>query len=439
MNLAVLGFAMVVVFMALIMTRRLSAVTALVIVPIAFGLLAGAGPRLGEMIVEGIKQIAPTAIMLTFAVLYFGIMIDAGLFDPLVRWVAKTVGNDPVRITLGTAIVSTVVSLDGDGTTTALVTVSAMLPIYRRLGMSPLILGTLLVLSNSFMNLTPWGGPAARAASALGLDVMTVFLPLIPTMVVGILGTFLVAYYLGHVERNRLAAAGVDLAGTNVAELPNAVPLLTQDLPERRPRLFWFNAALTLALVGGMLSGLVPLPALIMGAFAIAITVNYPNPKLQRARLATHAENVLAIVTLLFAAGAFTGILKGTGMVDAMATAALEIVPTGWGPCLAPITALLSMPLTFVMSNDAYYFGVLPVVANTAAEFGVAPDEIARASLMGQTVHSLSPLLAPLYLVCGLLEVDVAEAQRYCLKWAVLITLLAIAAAMLSGAFPLRA
>jgi CitMHS family citrate-Mg2+:H+ or citrate-Ca2+:H+ symporter len=177
---------------------------------------------------------------------------------------------------------------------------------------------------------------------------------------------------------------------------------------------------------------------MMMGAFAIAVTLNYPNPKLQRERLATHANNVLGIVALLFAAGAFTGILKGTGMVDAMAESSLAMIPSWLGPYLAPITALVSMPLTFVMSNDAYYFGVIPVVAQTAAEYGVAPESIARASLMGQTVHSISPLLAPLYLVCGLLEVDVGEAQRFCLKWAVLVTLLTICAAMLTGAFPLR-
>ena len=387
MNLAVLGFAMVAIFMVLIMTKRLSAVTALIIVPILFGLMAGAGPQLGEMVVDGVKQIAPTALMLTFAVLYFGIMIDAGLFDPLVRRVAAIVGNDPVRITVGTAIIATIISLDGDGTTTALVTISAMLPIYRRLKMNPLILGTLLAISSSFMNLTPWGGPTARAASALQLDVGIVFRPLVPAILVGVIGTFLVAYFLGRVERRRLTAAGLSFADDSEVQ-----PLLPLDRPERRPKLFWFNATLTLALIAGMLTGVAPPSALIMGAFAIAITVNYPNPKIQRDRLATHAENVLGIVALLFAAGAFTGILRGTGMVDSMADASLGIIPAGWGPYLAPITAVLSMPLTFVMSNDAYYFGVLPVVAKTATEFGVAPEAIG-ASLMGQAVHGLSPLL----------------------------------------------
>jgi CitMHS family citrate-Mg2+:H+ or citrate-Ca2+:H+ symporter len=188
-----------------------------------------------------------------------------------------------------------------------------------------------------------------------------------------------------------------------------------------------------------MILGLAPLPVLMMGAFAVAATVNYPRVSDQKARLATHADNVVNVVVLLFAAGAFTGILNGTGMSNAMATAALAVIPPQIGPFLAPITALVSMPLTFVMSNDAYYFGVVPVIANAAAGFGIEPAAIARASLIGQPVHSMSPLLAPIYLACGLLGVDVADAQRFALKWAVLTSLLVLGVAMLTGAIPVVA
>jgi CitMHS family citrate-Mg2+:H+ or citrate-Ca2+:H+ symporter len=129
--------------------------------------------------------------------------------------------------------------------------------------------------------------------------------------------------------------------------------------------------------------------------------------------------------------------LNGTGMTAAMAEAALAIIPPSIGPLLAPITAIVSMPLTFVMSNDAYYFGIVPVIAQTAANYGITPEAIARASLLGQPVHTLSPLLAPIYLVCGLLRVDVADAQRFSLKWAVLTSLIVTLAALLTGAIPL--
>ncbi len=433
---AVLGTAMVVTFMTLIMTKKMSAIAALIAVPIGFGLIAGAGPELGQMMLDGVAQVTPTALMLCFAVLYFAIVMDAGLFDPLVRKVLATVGDDPLRISMGTAALAMVVSLDGDGTTTALIVITALLPVYRKVGMNPLILATLLALSNALMNFVPWGGPAARAATAVHADLNEVFLPLLPVMAISLSAVLLMAWHFGTTERRRLAAIGA-VAATTSGEPSPALPDLPRDESARRPHLFWFNLILTVGLVLGMLLSLAPLPVLMMGAFAVALTVNYPHLKQQKERLAAHSENVVNIVVLIFAAGAFTGILNGSGMTEAMAKAALSIVPPGIGPLLAPITAVVSMPLTFVMSNDAYYFGVLPVIAQTAVSYGITPEEIARASLMGQPVHTLSPLLAPIYLVCGLLKVDVADAQRIGLKWAVATSLIATTAALLTGAFPL--
>lgn len=433
---ALLGTAMVVTFMTLIMTKKMSAVAALIAVPILFGLIAGAGPQLGDMMIQGVVQVTPTALMLAFAVLYFAIMMDAGLFDPLVRRVLATVGDDPMRISIGTAVLAIVVSLDGDGTTTALIVITAFLPVYTRVGMNPLILATLLGLSNALMNFVPWGGPSARAATAVHADLNEVFLPLLPAMAVGLLAVLVLAWHFGRSERRRLAGRASD-APLPVGDLPLPSQLQPIDnAASRRPQLFWFNAALTIGLVLGMVSGLAPLPVLMMGAFAVALTVNYPRLKDQKERLAAHAENVVNIVVLIFAAGAFTGILNGAGMADAMANAALSIIPPDIGPMLAPITAIASMPLTFVMSNDAYYFGVVPVIAQTAASYGIDPEVIARASLLGQPVHTLSPLLAPVYLVCGLLKVDVADAQRFSLKWAVLTSLIVLVAAILTGAIP---
>lgn len=436
---AVLGTAMVVTFMTLIMTKKMSALTALIAVPILFGLIAGAGPGLGDMMIEGVLQVTPTALMLAFAVLYFAILMDAGLFDPLVRRVLASVGDDPLRISIGTAVLAMAVSLDGDGTTTALIVTTAFLPVYRRVGMNPLILGTLLALSNSLMNFVPWGGPSARAATAVRADLNTeVFLPLLPAMIIGLAAVLLMAWRFGLAERRRLAglkSVGAAAVTPSDEPLPPAIPLV-DDATAKRPHLFWFNLALTIGLVLGMILGLAPLPVLMMGAFAIALTVNYPRLKEQKERLATHAENVVNVVVLIFAAGAFTGIMNGSGMAEAMASAALSIIPPSIGPLLAPITAIASMPLTFVMSNDAYYFGVVPVIAQTAAGYGIPPEVIARASLLGQPVHTLSPLLAPIYLVCGLLKVDVADAQRFSLKWAVLTTLIVLVAAILTGAIP---
>lgn len=427
--LMLLGFAMVATFMILIMTRRLSALVALILVPVVFGLVSGHGAGLGPMAMSGIAQLAPTATLLLFAVLYFGIMIDAGLFDPLVNRVLRLVGDDPVRVALGTAAVALIVALDGDGATTALITITAFLPVYLRLGMNPLVLAVILGSSNTVMNLSPWGGPSGRAAAALRIDPASVFIPLLPTIAAGILGALGIAWWLGRAERRRLAGGGSLPPGSTGVSMA-----YERDLAACRPKLIWINLVLTLVVLAGAITHLLPLGLVFMCGFAIALLINYPSLAEQRARLRAHAENAMPIVLLILAAGVFTGIMTGTGMIDAMAKGVMLVLPRELGPMLGVVTAFLSIPFQFVLSNDAYYFGVVPVIAQTASHYGIAPDVIARASLLGLPVHGLSPLVAAVYLVSSLLGVEVGAMQRFGLKWALLLSLVLIAAAAATGA-----
>ncbi len=428
--LTLLAYAMVIVFMALIMTDRLSALLALIIVPVAFALIGAASgltsPDIGPMMLNGIRNLAPTGVLLLFAILYFGIMIDAGLFDPVARTVLRMVHGDPVRIVMGTAILATLVSLDGDSSTSYIITTTAMLPLYRRLGMNPLIAACVIMLAAGNTNLTPWGGPTARAASALHVDVNALFVPLVPTMIGCFLCTLGVAWILGRRERARLGVVALRELESVPSPLGGAVDTDAPIPPERRPHLLWINLGLTILLMACLLMGLLPLPVLFMIGFAIAVLINYPDLKEQKARIAAHAPNVLAVVSLIFAAGIFTGILSGTGMVEAMARSVTAAIPESAGRFLPVITAVLSIPFTFFISNDAFYFGILPILAEAGAHYGHSAEEIGRASLVGQQVHLLSPLVASTYLLVGLCGVDFGAHQRFTLPWS-----LGIAAAML--------
>lgn len=205
--LTLLAFAMVATFMFLIMTKRLSALIALILVPIAFALIGGFAAGLGPMMLDGIRTLAPTGVMLMFAILYFAIMIDSGLFDPAVRKILRLVKGDPLKVSLGTAALAMIVSLDGDGSTTYMICVAAVLPLYSRLGMSPLVMACLIMLSSGVLNMTPWGGPTARAASALHVDPADIFVPMIPAMIAGLLAIFAIAWIYGKRERARLGEA----------------------------------------------------------------------------------------------------------------------------------------------------------------------------------------------------------------------------------------
>lgn len=402
--LTILGFVMIATFLVLIMMKKMSPMAALVLIPALFCVLVGQGANLGDYVVKGIGDLAPTAAMLMFAIIYFGVMIDVGLFDPIVRGILKFCKADPVRVVVGTALLAAIVSLDGDGSTTFMITVSALYPLYKRLKMSLVVMTGIAATANGVMNTLPWGGPTARAATALKLDAYDIFIPMIPALAVGLVAVFALAYVLGLRERKRLGVltlgetrvvaetadeketeqvlvgAGVGAKGDTPAATghgtggsagsgPDGDPgdLDLQGLDPRRatlrPKLYWFNAALTVALLTLLILQTLPIPVLFLLGAAIALTVNFPQMKDQKARIAAHSENVLNVSGMVFAAAVFTGVLTGTGMVEHMARWLVSGIPDALGPHMGIVTGVLSIPLTYFMSNDGFYFGIVPILA----------------------------------------------------------------------------
>ncbi|WP_420032822.1 CitMHS family transporter [Streptomyces sp. cg28] len=470
--LTILGFVMIATFLVLIMMKKVSPIAALVLIPALFCVLVGKGAHLGDYVIAGIGDLAPTAAMLMFAIVYFGVMIDVGLFDPIVRAILKFAKADPVRIVVGTAVLAAIVSLDGDGSTTFMITVSAMYPLYKRLKMSLVVMTGVAATANGVMNTLPWGGPTARAATALKLNATDIFVPMIPALGVGLLFVFVLAYVLGRRERKRLghlsldaldspaevtetetvtaeekvlvgAGAGSGGTGGDRAAAGGAPSYRNEDgetftgldpnRPTLRPKLYWFNALLTVVLLTAMIMELLPIPVLFLLAAALALTVNYPHMPDQKARIGAHAENVLNVSGMVFAAAVFTGVLQGTGMVDHMAEWVVGGIPDWMGPHMALVTGVLSIPFTYFMSNDGFYFGIVPVLAEAGGAHGVSAVEIARASLVGQPLHMSSPLVPAVYVLVGMAKVEFGDHTRFTVKWAALTALVVLGAGLLFG------
>lgn len=429
--LAIYGFLTILIFLYLILTKKTSVIVALIIVPIVFGLLSGHTVDLGPMMIDGIIEVAPTAIMLAFAILYFGVMNQAGLFDPIINRVLKLVKGDPLKIVIGTAIIGMVSHLDGSGASTFLITIPAVLPLYNRLGMSKLVLACVVALSAGTMNLLPWGGPTARAGTALNTDVSNIFNPVIPAMIVGLIWVLFVAYLLGRKERKRL--------GIQDTSFEYAVELSEEDKALKRPKLFWINLALTITLIVLLVNESLPLPVLFMTGFVIALLVNYPNVNQQQKRVDSLSVEVVTIVTIIFAAGIFTGILAGTGMVEAMANSLVSVIPGWLGSQMAVLLAIASMPLSLVFTPDSFYFGVLPILSEAATSYGIDPIEMGRAAILGQitTGFPISPLTPSTFLLIGLAGVDLADHQKFTFKWAFGTTIIMTIVAVLIGVIPI--
>jgi CitMHS family citrate-Mg2+:H+ or citrate-Ca2+:H+ symporter len=352
--------------------------------------------------------------------------------------------------------------------------------------MSPVVLTCVAGLANGTMNILPWGGPTARAATALKIDVNDVFVPMVPSLIAGLVVVLVFSWLLGLQERNRLRTvapeiwgdggtfeggtfdggssatggtgrrafggkgstppAGLPAGGGSVAVLERTEVLVddhdtamadTALDPNRktlRPKLFWFNLGLTVAVMGTLVANIIPLPFVFMVGSAIALLVNFPKVKDQGAQLIAHAPSIVAVVSMVMAAAVLTGVLNGTGMVKAMSEWLVQIIPADMGPFMAIITGVLSIPMTFFMSNDAFYFGVLPVLSETAAHYGVSAADMARASITGQPFHLQSPLVPAILLLVSLANVDLGDHHKKVLWRTGVISLVMLAVGVLTGA-----
>lgn len=430
--IALLGFATIAVFLLLILTKRLSVITALVLVPVVFGLLAGFNPKeLGEMMLGGIKQVAPTGIMLVFAVLYFAVMLDAGLFDPVVAFIIKTVKGDPLKVVMGTAILTMIVHLDGDGTATFMIVISAFLPIYKELKMSRLVLAGIVALSVGPLHLVPWSGTSARAISTLNTTAEELFNPNVPAIIAAIVWVLAVAYILGRNERKRLGIVDFNYH--------HHTSLTEEQKSFRRPKIIWLNAIMTVSLIVILMKGWLPAPVLFVMASVIALLINYPVLKDQQKILKSHGANIFLVSSMIFAAGIFSGILTGSKMIEAMASSLVSLIPEHHASLLPLLTALTSMPSSMLFTPDAYYFGVVPVLSQAAQHYNIDPLEIGRAALLGQMTvgFPLSPLTASTFLLIGLCEVELGDHQKFIFKWAFGTTIVMTIIALITGSIHL--
>lgn len=432
--LALIGFLIIAVILFLIMTKKLSPIVSLIVVPVIGAIIAGQAGEVGSYIAKGIVTMAPTGVMFIFSILFFGIMRDNGTFDPIVEKIIKVSRGNPVLVVVGTYIIALIGHLDGAGATTFLLTVPAMLPIFTAMRMRKLTLAAVVAMGAGVMNLTPWGGPTLRAATALEMNVAELYAPVVIPQIVGVLTGLAIAFYLGKQEAKLLKAQNIDLNDLLLNQETSIDPELTA---LKRPKLIFVNILLIVATIGIMIASILPPAVSFMLGTTIALIINYPDPKLQRKIVDSHAVEAMMMAGVLFAAGALTGILKESGMSAAMAQAMVQIMPASLGRYMAPILGFFSVPLSLVFDPDSYYFGVMPVIANSVTHFGIPAVDIARASIAGQITvgFPISPLTPSTFLLIGLAGVDLGEHQKFTFKWLWLISIMIVLAMVVMGVF----
>lgn len=445
--LAALGFITVIVMIVLIMTKKASPAVALIAVPFITGIIACffiADPEtgavnfftnlqsLGSMIAgaDGIGSVAATGVMFIFSILFFGILTDAGTFRPIIGGITRLVGTNPVLITIGTAILAMIVHLDGSGAVTFLICIPPLVPLYDAVGMKRTTLATTVALAAGTMNILPWGGPTLRAANALGVDVVAeLFMPVLPAVLCGLACVLVFAAILGVREKARIGAVALASMEYKAAELTDEEKALA------RPKLFWVNIILIIVTIVTLLfSGYQP-AVVFMLAYVVATIINYPKVADTKARVDAHAKSAIMMCSVLFAAGAFCGIMTGTGMITEMANTLVSIIPDSLGEFFPAIVGVIGMPASLLFDPDSFYYGVLPVLAETAEGFGVAGVNVGRAAILGQMTvgFPVSPLTPSTFLLVGLAGVDLGEHQKKTIPLAFAVSIIMVVIAILTG------
>ncbi|MBX5333256.1 citrate transporter [Rhodococcus fascians] len=465
--LSLLGFGTIAIILLLLFTQRVAAIVALAGVPLAAAFLAGNSPsEVAGFVKDGLGGVVGVAAMFLFAIVFFGIMRDAGLFDPLIARIVKWAGSAPPTVAVATTALALVAHLDGAGAVTFLIAVPAMLPIYERLGMSRLVLATCVGLGAGVMNLVPWGGPTARAAATLGVDANELWVPLIPAQIAGVVFALAISYYLGRRERTRLAkvAAGdvkaeveestarvgqrIPVPATGGTDEPASVGSGGDETPEEpgrsdepsllRPKLFWVNVVLVVATLAALIAAVAPPETCFIIATIVALLINYPGMKAQSARIEAHAVGAMLMVGTLLAAGVLLGVLDGSGMIESMAVSAANVIPDWMAPALPLIVGVFAVPMSLIFGPDAYYFGVLPVLIEVGDQFGISAIHLAQASIIGEETvgFPISPMTGAFYLLVGLAKVDIGRHIRHTLGWAWLVSLGMLGVAFATGVIP---
>ncbi|WP_462419782.1 CitMHS family transporter [Salinicoccus sp. Marseille-QA3877] len=446
MSLSLIGILTILTIVALLIWNKTSPVIIMIILPVVGALIAGFGvAEIGVFFEDGIAQVMNVVVMFIFAIIFFGVMQDAGLFEPIIDKMIDLSGGNVVKVAVATVLIAMVGQLDGSGASTFLITIPALLPLYKRLKMNPYLLLLLIGGSAAIMNMVPWGGPLGRAASVLGMDPNELWQPLIPVQIVGLLLMVGLAVLLGFREKRKIEKEyGVvdDAMAPEVSSAENDEEVNENKGKEtdshgnslERPKLIWVNLILALAVIGVLVSGIVPSGLVFMVGVAVALLINYPNVTDQTARLRAHAPSALTMAGIILAAGLFLGVLTGSGMLDAIAEDFVTVLPEGVTQYIHLIVGFLGIPFDMLLSTDAYYFALFPVIEQIGTTVGIDSLSTAYAMIIGNIVGTfISPLAPAVWLALGLSGLEMGKHIRYSFFWLWGLSLILIVVAILFG------
>ncbi len=410
MYLAVIGFALMLILMFVLIKEKMSPPVAFILLPLIAAVIAGFSIEdISSFVLVGLSTMLETAVLFIFSISYFTLMSEAGLFDPIINFLIKRVGNSVTTVLFAVVMTTLVAHLDGSGATTFLIVVPAFLPVCKKMKIRPEALLGAICGMYAVMNIVPWGGPTMRVASVINVAPSDLYKFIMPSVVVLIILAFGIAFLIAQIEIRNGAGITEAVIGEKKEEETTRI---------QNKKRYFFNLALTVIMLVLLFVDIgLPLHFIFMVAFCIALIVNYPKVADQSRKMKEYAPSAMTMTITLFAVGIFMGVIKESGMVEEMANVIVNALPAGIAPHMHWFMALFSVPLIMILGTDAFYYALLPIILGVVQKFGVSPETVAATFLLTATLGTpISPSVAAVYVGLGLADISIGKHIKYSLR-----------------------
>ena len=452
--LSLVGFILVIVMVALVIRGKIALPPILILLPTIAVLFLGltgylvppkaevAAPMdivtcfktLQTYLGSGLSSVLNTAALFTFAVVFFNVLADAGVFDFIVGKVMKYIGNNVSLVLLMTCLLTAISHLDGSGATTWLITAPTMLPLFNAMNISPIVLLLYIALVSGVENMLPWTSALARVSASTGLEARAIWSALIPAQIFGLVLLFVSCFIVGPMLKKR----GAGMSDDEFEKMRSGMLQTKEPTLKVSKGVLYFDIIFLVCIVICLLKGWINTNVAFMIGLSVALIVNCKSAKEMTAQIKKHGANTLNMVMIIFSIGMLVGVMKGSGMMEAMTNTLVGMMPESMGKHLSFIIAMLAVPLSMAVGSDTLYMVMAPIFGNMAAAFGGSMMAAACACTIGACVAVNLCLVAPTpYLALGLCGVEMKDNLKYCFipTWVLGIVLALVAT--LTGAIPL--
>lgn len=361
------------------------------------------------------------------AVLFFGILQEAGVFDAIIKFIINHLGNNVLGTLLITAVIGMATQLSGSGATCALCTIPTVRPLYEKQNIRREALLLIETLASGVICLMPWAPGINEVSAYVDLDVYDVFLRIRPLVIFSILAVFALCFIVAAFEKKNGAGMTDEEFQKVKAEINKPLEFKmgkTMAIVDGLAALF-----IIICLLGGWLKSNV---AFALG-FVVLLFLNYRTAKDKGEYLKMKAGMCFNLAFTMLGVACIVGINNGAGGLSDLSNL---IANSGFSviiPHLPFILCLLSMPLSITISGSKNSV-VVPAVVAMVAGYGMgALDVMPAVFACGVISANLNLYNASPYLALGLAGVEMKDHLKYSLVPVYVFSLVMIAFMAVTG------